>query len=351
MNLSIVVPVYNIENYVRPMLDSLLNQSEQRFEIVIVDDGSTDQTYNLVAEFISQYPNLQCKIIRTNNYGVSAARNKGLAESTGTYVLFLDGDDYIADHLVKTIYPYLKKQAPDIICWGYSLVREDKSSIVSFTSPPNETSGITALEHIFVNKSLRIWTGSIAYKRTFLLENEIKYTERCVNGEDQEFIYKTLSRAGKVITLAEVLSFYLQRNASITNSYNVQKFDVVAAFKRVDQYFKAHSYRELETVSDLLLNRELTENYFFNLKTCLYGTEGINIRTLLHDIEQKYPGLNGEIQLIMKRYSGDDKQLSIQIKAFLLSPLLYHRLINMDRSLLYLKRRIKTVITVQKRHA
>ena len=347
MNLSIVVPVYNLENYVIPMLDSLLHQSEKLFELIIVDDGSTDQTYNLINDFLSMHPSLPCRTLRTDNHGVSAARNKGLFAATGTYVMFLDGDDYVSKNLVQTLETTITDQNPDIICWGYNLVRENRSTIVSFTSNLNHITGIEALKQIFVEKSLRIWTGSIAYRRDFLLEHKIQYTEQCINGEDQEFIYKALSRAAKVISLPDVLSFYLQRSSSISNSYNVKKFDVVDAFKRVDAYFKTSSSGKLQAISDLLLNREMTENYFFNLNTCLSNTQGIRIHDLLRDIDRTYPKLTQEMLGIMRNYKGTDRKLAFQIKAFLISPVLYHRLIQWDQGVIQFKSRIKTVMKVQ----
>lgn len=345
MSVSIVVPMYNLERYITPLLLSLLEQSGEGFELIMVDDGSTDRTYEVAADFLEKHPDLLSKLIRTPNSGVSAARNTGLASATGDYVLFLDGDDYADSRLTLRIGESTRTTEPDVVCWGYNLVREDQSTIVSFSSSQSDTTGSEALQNIFVHKSLRIWTGSIAFKRSFLLENDIRYTERCVNGEDQEFIYKALSRASRVISIPDVLSYYVQRTSSITGTYNVNKFDVVDAFKRVDEYFKAHPFSEAGTISELLLTREMTENYFYNLKTCLNGTSGIRMRDLLHDIEKTYPHLNHEMRLIMKRYSGDDRQLAFRIKAFLISPPLYARLIHMDRSWLQFKHKLKTMIT------
>ncbi|WP_339317988.1 glycosyltransferase family A protein [Paenibacillus sp. FSL R10-2734] len=339
MNLSIVVPVYNIERYITPMFDSLLTQSEPHFEVIIVDDGSTDNTCNVIDNILSLNPNLSCKVIRTENQGVSAARNRGLAEATGKYVLFLDGDDYISADLVRTIHSYTQPSDPEIICWGYNHVSEDGVTILSYASAYSNITGSEALTQIFVNKSLRIWTGSIAYKRELLLLHGLQYTERCVNGEDQEFIYKALSRAASVITLPDVLSFYLQRNTSISNSYNVKKFDVVGVFKRVDAYFEAHPFEQLDMISPYIRNRELIENYFFNLKTCLNGTDGVSIQELLRDIDHTYPELNQEMYELIRRYKGNDRRLALYIRAFLISPLLYHRFISVERSLSRFKRK------------
>lgn len=339
MNLSIVVPVYNLERYITPLFHSLLPQSEQPFEVIIVDDGSTDNTFSVIEAILSRSPEINCKIIRTENQGVSAARNRGLSEATGQYVLFLDGDDYVSTELVQTLYTHSMQSDPDILCWGYNHVSEDGDTLLSYTSAYSSLTGSEALTHIIVNKSLRIWTGSIAYKRDFLRLHELRYTERCVNGEDQEFIYKALSRATKVIALPDLLSFYLQRNTSISNSYNVKKFDVVGVFKRVDAYFQAHPFKELDTISPYIRNRELIENYFFNLKTCLYGTEGVSIQKLLRDINHTYPELNQEMYALIKHYRGTDRRLALYIRAFLISPFLYHSLISVERGLSRFKRK------------
>lgn len=345
MSLSIVVPMYNLERYVTPLLNSLLDQSEKEFELILVDDGSTDLTARVAEEMLSYHPMLRAKLIRTSNSGVSAARNTGLDAAGSDYVLFLDGDDYADLSLVQRVREYTSGGGTDILCWGHNLVREDRSTIVSFTSAAADTTGSEALKNIFVRKSLRVWTGSICFKRSFLLENGIRYTERCVNGEDQEFIYKALSRAARVITIPDVLSYYVQRTSSITGTYNVNKFDVVAAFKRVDEYFRAHPFSGVQAISHLLLNRELTENYFYNLKTCLNSTSGNIVRRLLHDIDLAYPGVNQEMLQIMRIYQGDDRQLAFQIKAFLISPDLYGRLIHLDRSWLGFKHKLKAVIS------
>ncbi|OMD31879.1 hypothetical protein BJP48_14895 [Paenibacillus odorifer] len=340
MNLSLVIPVYNIEQYITPIFNSLLDQSDPHFEVIIVDDGSTDNTYNVIEKILSRNPGLFCKVIRTENHGVSAARNRGLAEATGNYVLFVDGDDYVSADLVSTLQSYTQDEQPEIICWGYNHVSEGRETLLSCTSDYSDVTGSEALARIFVNKSLRIWTGSIAYKREFLLLHELGYTERCVNGEDQEFIYKALSRAARVISIPDILSFYLQRNSSISNSYNVNKFDVVDAFKRVDEYFKTYPFAELDTISPLLMNRELIENYFFNLKTCLNGTEGVSIQELLRDINHTYPKLNQEMDELIRRYRGDNRRLTLYIRTFLISPLLYHRFISVERSLSRFKRNL-----------
>ncbi|ASA25197.1 glycosyltransferase family 2 protein [Paenibacillus donghaensis] len=344
MNLSIVVPVYNIENYVTYMLDSLLGQTQLQFETIIVDDGSTDHTHHTVHSILSHGTPFPWRIVRTRNQGVSAARNTGLRTAAGTYVLFLDGDDYVSAELVQTVHEHTRETQPDIICWGYDLVREDKSSIVSFPPEGGSLSGSETLELILRQQRLRIWTGSVAFNREFLQRSGLQYTAGCVNGEDQEFIYKALARADRVTAIPDVLSYYVQRTSSITNSYNVKKFGVVDAFKRVDAYFKAHPFREQKAISELLLGRELTENYFYNLKTTLNSTRGITIQALLQDIEQHYPGMNRDMRVLMKRYNGTDRLLALQIKAFLLSPALYHRLIHLDNSWTQFKRTLKSMV-------
>lgn len=120
----------------------------------------------------------------------------------------------------------------------------------------------------------------------------------------------------------------------------MNKFDVVDAFKRVDEYFKTYPFAELDTISPLLMNRELIENYFFNLKTCLNGTEGVSIQELLRDINHTYPKLNQEMDELIRRYRGDNRRLTLYIRTFLISPLLYHRFISVERGLSRFKRNL-----------
>ena len=132
MKLSIVVTAYNVEKYITKTLNSIMNQTVKRFELIVVDDGSTDGSNPLIRDMLSGVQETEYKIIRKTNGGVSSARNRGMLEASGDYILFLDGDDYVADDLVKRIYDSYNGQNADVFCWGYDTVGENGELLESY---------------------------------------------------------------------------------------------------------------------------------------------------------------------------------------------------------------------------
>lgn len=334
MELSIIIPAYNVEKYIEITLKSLINQTEKQFEVIIIDDGSTDNTLKIVNNIMAENQLINYKIIRQENGGVSLARNRGLNEASGKYVMFLDGDDYVADNLVETVYEYINKQAYDVICWGYNLVTEDKKTMQKYFAKYNfeleKMTGIEALNKLINNKRLSIWTGSAVYRRKFLSEHRFKYTEGCISGEDLEFTYKVLSQAHDIMFVNKILSYYVQRRGSITKSYNIKKLDAVYAMKRAYEYINSIDNNELKKIANAIREKMPMTHYLGNFNTCLsclqqkgYSNKKC-IDVLVNDIKGNYPEIEQEMYSLMKNYTGNDLELLIKVKAFLISPFLYN---------------------------
>ena len=120
---SIIVPVYNSEKTILRCLDSILNQTYKNIEIIIVDDGSTDNSYNLIKSRLNN--DHRIKLIKKENTGVSDSRNNGLEITTGEYVTFIDSDDWIELNLIEKMVEVLEKENVDIVCCNYYLNYED----------------------------------------------------------------------------------------------------------------------------------------------------------------------------------------------------------------------------------
>lgn len=237
MKLSIIIPAYNVEKYILNTLNSLINQTKKEFEIIVVNDGSSDNTYLTTQMFFEESSFRNYKIINKENKGVSSARNRGLDEADGEYVLFLDADDYLLPSAVENILNIIEDtQKYDVICWGFDIVREDQSYLRKYfdcyEANLSSMSGEEALRSVTIKETLWICTGSAVYKKDFLNNFSLKYTEGCINGEDLEFTYKVLSKAKKVKFIKKVLTHYIMREGSISNSYNINKFDAVDAMVR-----------------------------------------------------------------------------------------------------------------------
>lgn len=331
--ISIIVPAYNLENYIGATLNSLLGQTDTDFEIIFVNDGSEDNTSGIAKKLLASNTAIASKVMDKVNGGVSSARNMGIREAKGEYLYFLDGDDYISEHFISEIKANIQKKACDVIAWGFDHVNEDQSTAYHyFDSYRFDQSSLTGIETLkkILKKELWVWTGSAVFRKTLIMENAILYSEGCSNGEDQEFIFKAISMAREVCFVPEVLSFYVQRKGSISNTFNLKRFDATNSIKRIATYIRSHIPGEGEAIAVYLEHNHLVENYFFNFNSCvddLNKARGFSrihaAKLLLKDIERAYPGLNREIRQKIKKIREIDTSTYLRYQFFLFSPAIY----------------------------
>ena len=124
---SIIVPVYNVEKYIEKCLESILNQTYDNFEIIVINDGSTDNSKKILDNYKT---NKKIKIINQDNQGLSIARNNGLGAASGDYILFIDSDDYIEEELLSTLNKNINNE--DLIRFQVQTVNENKEIIEKF---------------------------------------------------------------------------------------------------------------------------------------------------------------------------------------------------------------------------
>lgn len=331
MKLSVIISAYNLAGIIEKTLRSFLRQTNRQFELIVVDDGSTDRTYEKAKQILKEFKG-NCKIIKKENGGVGSGRNRGLMEAEGEYVLFFDGDDYVADDLVENLYKL--PEASDVVCWAYNTVNENGEASTEYFEAYKHIkkvmTGKEALKSIFTDEAMWVWTGSAVYRRDLLTLNGLNYTEGCINGEDQEFSIKALSRADNVVFINKVLSFYVQRKGSITLSSDIRKFDVIDALRRSAAYLFEQNDEDLAKIGRIILNREIIKNYLISFDTC---AAGYDTRSVLNKIDKLYPGLNADIKEIMRTYRLKDDSIAAKSRLFLISPKLY-------MEALYIKRKV-----------
>lgn len=341
IKLTVVVPIYNVQSYLDITLKSLLMQSRNDFEVIIVDDGSEDESLSIAQKYIGNEDTINWRIKTKKNGGVSSARNEGISEAKGEYILFLDGDDYISHDLVECLYSYITNDTLDIICWGYDDVDIYGETVRSYEENydfvESKMTGLKGLQRILIDKNMWIWTGSAAYRRDFLIEENLSYTEGCANAEDQEFLYKALSKARDLVFINKILSYYVQRDNSISNSYNIKRFDGVAAMKRASEYIGSNENNHLTEIAMVIGQECVINNYLGNYILCIEFllSKGIPLHKAINkikeDIGEYYSDLQNFIYKTMQIYKTKKLKENIKIKLYINSPFLYFYLVIHNR--------------------
>lgn len=208
MKLSVVVPVYNVEAYIDDCLNSLQIQDYSDYEIICVNDGSTDRSRKMLSEWESRLP--QMKVIDRANGGLSAARNTGLAAATGDYVIFVDSDDWVEPTMLSRLSEEVKGE--DMIC--FACRKSDCGATDALV--PEQSDGWSyynrhALEHRTI-PFVCVWQR--CYRCEFLIENDLHFREGILH-EDNEFTPRACFWARSVKVIPDVLYNYRVRPGSI----------------------------------------------------------------------------------------------------------------------------------------
>ena len=213
VKVSIIVAAYNIEDHISACLESIIKQTYQDLEIIVVDDGSTDHTRKLIREFAKQ--DARIKIIHQKNAGLSAARNSGILAATSEYVCLIDGDDTIAPDYVTKLYSRAFHTHADIAVCGYETISINRSESHVTYHEAEITSGHDAARNLLLTQeNLDIVAWNKIYKRSVFTDNNIFYPVGDIH-EDNLTTYKIYAAANRVAYLMEPLYQYYKRAGSI----------------------------------------------------------------------------------------------------------------------------------------
>lgn len=209
--ISIVVPVYNVENYILKCLNSLIKQNYKQIEIILVDDGSTDESGKICDEFKEKDDRI--RVFHKKNGGLSSARNYGIKKAKGDIIAFVDSDDYVKDVFVLDLYRGMQAGNADIVICGYNNEK-----------PKNETiSGKEATVRLLTKQeNIDIISWNKLYKKKLFTDNNIFFPEGKKH-EDTLTTYKLMSKAKKVTYIDESLYIYVERKGSITASEKIEE--------------------------------------------------------------------------------------------------------------------------------
>lgn len=222
---SVIIPCYNISRYISSTINSILVQTDKNWEIIAIDDGSTDNTFEILMEYAQQYS--QIHVYHQDNKGVSAARNLGLKHAKGDWIYFLDGDDIVESELVHC----LNSQDNDVEFTAFDFLMENNGCINKYHTIPS----CDNILNMFLTNKLTICMCSFALRRDLIVTNNLSFDINTFYGEDREFIANALSYHPKTVIINKPLFHYQLREGSAmaTREYNVKRYSSILASERI----------------------------------------------------------------------------------------------------------------------
>lgn len=270
--ISIIVPVYNTEKYIERCLDSIMKQDYPNFEVILVNDGSTDESRIIIQKYKEKYKNIS--YIKQENKGVGAARNAGIKVAKGDYISFVDSDDYISKDFIETMMKSLQQNNSDIAECIFYLKYKDSDKVEYFKNDNCIYDTESYLEQYILD-----WKSSLFWNKIFkseLIDNlRFKKERRCI--DDEFFTYKAILKAHKISRINEPFYYYRQRKSSaINNQFNnkqkaqdnldvlIERYNLITSqFPRLKESFINH---DISMLYYILNSYNIDASFFKSLK-------------------------------------------------------------------------------------
>lgn len=279
---SVIIPVYNVEKYLKECIESVINQTYKNIEIIIVNDGSTDGSYEICKEY--QKKDSRIKLINKKNGGLSDARNVGIVNAKGEYLTFIDSDDIISVEFIEKMSNFLQQANIDIVCCRYTRfknLKEIKND--NNYKEIKEMNSEEFLKLVFYQHDQTLYSVSSTnkmYKRK-LFEN-VSFPKGKLY-EDVAIIGKVIKQCENVGLIDEVMYFYRISDGSITNSkFSINKLDVIE-----------HLEKYLEEYKDNVKLKKAVDNMLF--------ARALELLTIMKDFKYKNSDVKKKLWLLVKK--------------------------------------------------
>ena len=244
-DISIIVPIYNAEKYLNKCIDSLVNQTKKELEFILVNDGSTDST----EEIIKSYKDNRIKYFKNKNQGIGKTRNFGIDKATGKYLMFLDSDDYLDEQACEKLYNKATKENSDLVVFDFYRVEDNlKKVTIKDFKPTSLKDNPSVLLDINLGPSNKL------FKRELIDKNNTRFIEN-LKYEDTPFITEIIKNAKKITKLNEYLHYYVIHSNSQTTVRDERVFDIIKIVEIIRKQFEKQS--NMKEVVDKLTVRTL----------------------------------------------------------------------------------------------
>lgn len=245
-----IVPVYQVEKYIAQCIESILNQTFQDFELILIDDGSKDQSGRICDLYAAKDDRIL--VIHTENRGAAAARNVGLDHASGRYITFLDGDDYLDEHMIARLYEEIVDSEYDmVVCDFLNLLPDEEDNFIVHLQEKT-VNGREVLEHLKNERNYGLWT--IVWNKIY--KREVLENLRFPDGkyfEDEFFSNQLYLFSNQIHVIPDVLCYHRVLASSTMNTQKIENYlDLLDALQeRLDIYFK-YDYSEDEIYKVLI---------------------------------------------------------------------------------------------------
>lgn len=254
MKVSVIVPVYNTEKYLKNCIDSLLKQNFEDYEIIVINDLSPGNA----EEIIKSYNDKKILYIKNKtNKGIGYNRNLGIKKAKGEYVCFIDSDDYVKEDFISKMYNYSKENNLDLCVCDYVNVDEEGNKLKEFNLSDFCITNYEENNKILCEINLAPWNK--LYKKDMLVKNKIEFSET-LKYEDLSFVALSIKNSKKIGKINEQLNYYTIHNNSETTTRDKRVFDIFKQLDIVRNEYKSGKYLD-ELTASVLLNYTIQQRY------------------------------------------------------------------------------------------
>ena len=321
--ISIIIPIYNSEQFINKCLDSTINQTYKNIEIICINDGSTDNSLKILKQY--QKEDNRIKIIDKKNQGVSAARNDGLKKVTGEYITFVDSDDWLENDAIGTLYCTLKKENADVVrgnyCINYNYENKDRKNKGKLCELQNQI--FYTKDKTFANRIIdKFIDGTIpCYSWLFLIKKEklknIYFKEDIKIMEDAVFFHEFINQVDSIYFLDKSLYHYYCNPNSCTQSneyYTRNMYNIIKVNKYLTEIITNGIFYSKERI-ELLNTTQLYSilNYFYYI----YHFNNKSKQEIINEINKILN--NKDMENIIK--NSNSKLLPIYLRIFVILPI------------------------------
>ena len=307
---TLIVPVYNSENYIGKCLDSILEQTYTNFEIMVVNDGSKDNSQDIINKYKEKYPD-KIIAIEQENRGVARTRNESIKKANGNYIMFVDNDDYLDKDYIETFMKYAEEEDYDIVLGGYRRP-DSKGKIIKQTS----------LKDTEWSKLMITAPWAKVYKKQYLIENNIEFFEGNL-GEDVYFNLKAMLLSDKIKIIDYIGYNWYFNNQSVSNTTqknikNLQVYELLNSCYNMLKQANLINGQKLEIIKTYF-TRYIVWLISFSTKRLTYKDISEEYDKLFKWLEEKFPDYKKNKMISFSKPEGEETSIKFMTNIFLIA--------------------------------